>query len=300
VTRSAKSIRILHDGREQLFQADVTCAVDLNPEQKGVHMSRFEEAINEAIDEVVLEKALHVEALAETIARRVVSTQQALRSEVTIEASYPLERTTPVTGVPTQEMYGLTGIAAVGPSSSRRAVGVSAQGMNACPCAQELIRAQATDALADNGFDEDQIERIVQVVPVATHNQRARATLLVGVPDERDVPAETLLEIAEESMSSEIYEVLKRPDEQYVVDRAHRRPRFVEDSVREMVRAVAQRFPELPDDAFVRAHQENFETIHTHDVEAERSGVLGEIRREMDDENPSSHHVKLSEWLDGK
>lgn len=297
VTRSAKSIRILHDGKEQLFQAEVTCAVDLDPDQKGVHMSRFEEAINQAIDEVVIEEALHIEALAETIARRVVATQQALRSEVTIHASYPLEKTTPVSGVPTQEMYGLTGIAAVGPSSSRRAVGVAAQGMNACPCAQELIRAQASDALADDGFDADEIERIVQLVPVATHNQRARATLLVGVPDERDVPAETLLEIAEDSMSSEIYEVLKRTDEQYVVDRAHRRPRFVEDSVREMVRSVVERFPELPDDTFVRAHQENFETIHTHDVEAERSGTLGEIRRELAEATPSPHHVKLSEWL---
>jgi GTP cyclohydrolase-4 len=299
VTRSAKSIRIRHDSKEQLFQADVTCAVDLNPDQKGVHMSRFEEAINQAIDEVVIEEALHIEALAETIARRVVDTQQALRSEVTINASYPLEKTTPVTGVPTQEMYDLIGIAAVGPSSSRRAVGVSAQGMNACPCAQELIRAQATDALADDGFDEEEIERIVQLVPVATHNQRARATLLVGVPDERDVPAEALLEIAEDSMSSEIYEVLKRPDEQYVVDRAHRRPRFVEDSVREMVRTVAERFPDLPDDTFVRAHQENFETIHTHDVEAERSGTLGEIRRELADGTPSAHHAKLTEWLGG-
>ena len=196
-------------------------------------------------------------------------------------------------------MYDLIGIAAVGPSSSRRAVGVSAQGMNACPCAQELIRAQATDALADDGFDEEEIERIVQLVPVATHNQRARATLLVGVPDERDVPAEALLEIAEDSMSSEIYEVLKRPDEQYVVDRAHRRPRFVEDRVREMVRTVAERFPDLPDDTFVRAHQENFETIHTHDVEAERSGTLGEIRRELADGTPSAHHAKLTEWLGG-
>ena len=80
-------------------------------------------------------------------------------------------------------------------------------------------------------------------------------------------------------MSSEIYELMKRPDEQYVVDRAHRRPRFVEDSVREMVRGVLERFPDLPDDAFVHAHQANFETIHTHDVEAERSGLVGEIRR---------------------
>jgi GTP cyclohydrolase I/GTP cyclohydrolase-4 len=101
-------------------------------------------------------------------------------------------------------------------------------------------------------------------------------------------------------MSSEIYELLKRPDEQFVVDRAHRRPRFVEDSVREMVRGTLERFPALPDDAFVHAHQANFETIHTHDVEAERSGTIGEIRRELDGGEHVAHHTTLRAWLDGR
>lgn len=299
VTRSAKAIRIMHDGREQLFQAEVHAFADLSASQKGVHMSRFEESINEAIDEVVIGEALHIEALAERIALRVVEGQRALRSEVTIDASYPIERRTPVTDIPTQETYGLIGMAGVSPSGVRRLVGVSAQGMNACPCAQELIRAQAGDALEGDGFSDDQIDRILRLVPVATHNQRARGTLFVGAPDEAPVPAELLLEIVEDSMSSEIYELMKRPDEQYVVDRAHRRPRFVEDSVREMVRGVVERLPDLADDTFIRAHQANFETIHTHDVEAERTGLLGEIRAELATGERATRHVTLREWLGG-
>lgn len=100
-------------------------------------------------------------------------------------------------------------------------------------------------------------------------------------------------------MSSEIYELLKRSDEQYVVDRAHRRPRFVEDSVREMIRGVVETFPDLPDDAFVFAHQANFETIHTHDVEAERTGLLGEIRTEVGGGASPAHYVSMREWLEG-
>ncbi len=299
VTRSAKAIRIRHDGQERLFQAEIACFADLAATQKGVHMSRFEESLNEAIDEVVIGEALHIEALAERIAERVVVGQRSLRSDVTINASYPIERRTPVTDIPTQETYGLIGMAAVGPHGARRLVGVSAQGMNACPCAQELIRAQAGDALEGDGFDDEQIERILQLVPVATHNQRARGTLYVGAADDRDVPAEVLLEIVEDSMSSEIYELMKRPDEQYVVDRAHRRPRFVEDSVREMVRGVTERFPDLPSDTFIRAHQANFETIHTHDVEAERSGLFGEIQAELQGHVPVARHATLREWLGG-
>jgi len=300
VTRSAKSIRIRHNGGERLFHAEVACFCDLNPAQKGVHMSRFEEEVNEAIDDVVIGEALIVEALAERIASKLVESQRALRSEVTIRASYPVEKRTPVTHIPTQEMYGLIGIAAANTETSRRIVGVTAQGMNACPCAQGLIQEQAEGALRHEGFSEEDVGRILRLVPVASHNQRARGTLYLGAPEDIQVDADELIGIVEEGMSSEIYELLKRPDELYVVDRAHRRPRFVEDSVREMVTGTLDRFPGLPGDAFVHAHQVNFETIHTHDVEAERAGTVAEIRRELEGGEHVAHHTTLREWLDGR
>jgi GTP cyclohydrolase IV len=298
VTRSSKAIRIRHGRREQLFQAEVACFSDLDPCRKGVHMSRFEETVDAAIAEVVLGEALIIEELAEHIARRVVERQETVRSQVTIRARYPVERRTPVTDVPTQETYGLIGVASVGTTGARRLIGVSAQGMNACPCAQGLMQAQASVALADDGFSPEEIARIARLVPMATHNQRATGTLYVGAPAEAGVRAETLIEIVEDGMSSEIYELLKRPDEQYVVDRAHRRPRFVEDSVREMVRGVLERHPELPADAFISAHQANYETIHTHDVEAERTGLVGEMRAELAGGTDAPRHVSMREWLD--
>ena len=79
-------------------------------------------------------------------------------------------------------------------------------------------------------------------------------------------------------MSSEIYELMKRSDEGAVVEKAHRRPRFVEDCVREMVRGVVERLDFLTDQHFVSARQENLETIHQHNVQAERFGLLGEVR----------------------
>ena len=82
-------------------------------------------------------------------------------------------------------------------------------------------------------------------------------------------------------MSSEIYELMKRSDEGAVVEKAHRRPRFVEDCVREMIRGVVDDFPELGEDYFVSARQENLETIHQHNVVADRFGLLGELRQEL-------------------
>jgi GTP cyclohydrolase-4 len=99
-------------------------------------------------------------------------------------------------------------------------------------------------------------------------------------------------------MGSEIFELLKRSDEAVVVERAHRRPRFVEDCVDSIVAGVVERFAGLPDDVFVFAAQENVETIHGHDVVAERAGLLGDLRRELATGQPA-RPVSMREWLDG-
>ena len=100
------------------------------------------------------------------------------------------------------------------------------------------------------------------------------------------------------SMSSEIYELMKRTDEGAVVEKAHRRPRFVEDCVREMVGGVVEHFPDLDDRAYVSARQENLETIHQHNVVAERFGTLGEVRHELDSGELASTHTALRARLD--
>jgi GTP cyclohydrolase-4 len=99
-------------------------------------------------------------------------------------------------------------------------------------------------------------------------------------------------------MSSDIYELLKRSDEAEVVERAHRRPRFVEDSVREMIRMAVEEFAVFGDDAFVSGRQENLETIHQHNVVAERHGLIGELRRELEGDEHVPHHVTTREWLE--
>jgi GTP cyclohydrolase IV len=292
-----KAIRLRWGGAEKLISAEIDCSVDLDPRQKGVHMSRFPEVFEEAIDEVVLEEAFLVEELAEHIARRIVARQAAGRAEVRISARYPLARRTPVTGLATQEMIALIGIAAASEDGVRRVVGVEATGINACPCAQGLVRGQASELLLDAGFDGDDVERILELVPLATHNQRGRGTLYVGT--EQAVNAEQLARIVESSMSSPIYELLKRPDELFVVEHAHLQPRFVEDSVRIALQSVLERYTELDDADFLLARQLNFETIHSHDVVAERYGMVGELRAELRDGEPSARHTELHEWLRG-
>lgn len=304
VTSVEKVLRLRTAGVEQLFMAQVECVVDLGPEQKGAHMSRFEETVNDVIAARVVEDApFRAEGLAASIAAEVRERQDARRAEVTVRVRYPEHRQAPVSGITTQEIWTLHGIAAASSRGVRRVIGVSAQGMTACPCAQQLVAASARSRLEDDGFSSDEIERVLDAVPVATHNQRGLGTLHVGLDESLaavDVDAGVLLAIVEESMSSEIYEMMKRSDEGAVVEKAHRRPRFVEDCVREAVRGVVESdaLAGLPDGTFVSARQENLETIHQHDVIAERFGLLGELRDEVAGRSRTSRHVTLRAWLD--
>jgi GTP cyclohydrolase IV len=295
VTGVHKVIRIAHAGTELVYYADIDAFVDLDPKQKGVHMSRFPETVSEAIDEVVIGESLHVEDLAERIAARIVERQQAVRSEVTIRAKFPVTRRTPVTDLPTQEIYHLIGRSLANGSNSRRMVGVEVRGLNACPCAQGLVRERAAVRLRDAGYDAGQVGEIFELLPAATHNQRAEATLMLGTT--REVDARDLIGIAERSMSAPILELLKRPDELHVVEQAHLHPRFVEDSVRLMVAGTLEHYADLSDGCFVLARQINFETIHNHDVLAERHGVVRELRGELNGAEYGRSHTTAEEWL---
>jgi len=295
VTGVHKVIRIAHAGSELVYYADIDAYVDLDPKQKGVHMSRFPETVSEAIDQVVIGESLHVEDLAERIASQIVERQQALRSEVMIRAKFPVTRRTPVTDLPTQEIYTLIGHALSNTDHSRRMVGVEVRGLNACPCAQGLVRERAAVRLREAGYDDGQMREIFELLPAATHNQRAEATLMLGTS--REVDARDLIGIAERSMSAPIFELLKRPDELHIVEQAHLHPRFVEDSVRLMVAGTLDHYDDLSDGCFVLARQVNFETIHNHDVVAERHGAVRELRAEMAGEPGAAHHLTAGEWL---
>jgi GTP cyclohydrolase-4 len=180
------------------------------------------------------------------------------------------------------------------PAKSRRVVGVEADGLTACPCAQEMVRGYAKQLLQEEeSLDSATADRILALVPLATHNQRGRGTLMVGT--QREIQAFDLVHIVEHAMSSEIYELLKRPDEFFVVNKAHRNPRFVEDVVREIIGQALDAYAELPDDDFIAARQVNFESIHRHNAFAEHSGTLGELRDGLNGRHRT--YTTLDQWL---
>ena len=76
---------------------------------------------------------------------------------------------------------------------------------------------------------------------------------------------EEIIDIVEKEASSELYALLKRPDEKHVTELAYDNPKFVED----MVRDIAVHFAEdkIVLEYFVES--ENFESIHNHSAYAQ-------------------------------
>jgi GTP cyclohydrolase-4 len=294
--------RVVHleiDGVSNVYNADFSMVADVALDRSGVHMSRFAEALEEATLDVLADSTqpARIERLAETIASAIVSGQRASSADVRLQARFALERWTPVSGKRGEETYVLIGLAHAGSSGTRRVVGVEAEGMTACPCAQGMMREHWLHDLMGAGFSEADARRALDVLPAATHNQRGRGTLLLGTADERSdlVRAEDLVEIVENAMSSETYDLLKRPDEFFVVNKAHHRPRFVEDVVRAMLARTLELYADFSDDSFVFAGQVNEESIHKHDAFAEAFGLFTELRGELRGE--TTEKTDLAGWL---
>ncbi len=260
--------------------------VDLPNDQKGVHMSRNPEAISEVLETVAEDSSVDVETLCARIVDCMMKKHEyAKRVEISMTTDFMFMRESPVTKNKTQEMAKLIAKAIGlrdenGNVSIRKSIGAEVIGMTVCPCAQESVRESDKNKLLEF-LDEETTQKVLDTVTFASHNQRGVGTLLMEVPEDKNVKAEEFIDIIENSMSSPVCELLKRPDENATVMNAHRKPVFVEDCVRNMMETIANKYSDFPDDTLITARQENHESIHRHNAFAEKVTTMGELKEEL-------------------
>ncbi len=257
--------------------------VDLPPNMKGANLSRNFEVIDEVLESLTAKPVKRIEDLCLKISEMLLNRHEyATKAEVRMNSELILKKRTPVTGQVTQEVVKILSEAIVWRNGRKNVfVGAEVMGVTACPCAQELVKAKSAEKLKELGFDDDTIKKILDAIPIATHNQRGIATIKMQVKDNFSPPIDKLIEIAKRAMSYEVFEVLKREDELEVIWNSHKNPRFVEDCVRLMARFMVEEFKDAPDDILVFFRQENEESIHQHNVVAERIATMGELRGEI-------------------
>jgi len=261
--------------------------VDLPSDRKGANLSRNFEAIDEVLEESLTSPVCEIEELCSEVARRLLDRHEyASRAEVKMKSEYIIKRTTPVNKVKCQEVVDIFAEATAdrmkdGKVSVKKMVGAEVVGITACPCAQEIIRDKAITKLKELNVDTKTIKEFLSAIPMATHNQRGRGIITIQVSSENKVSIEKIIRIIEQSMSSSIYELLKRNDEALLVETAHKNPKFVEDCVRTMAKKLVEQFPNLPGDSVLTIKQINEESIHSHNAFAERIATLAELKKEL-------------------
>ena len=275
-----------HNKRPIILLPTFDAFVDLPFNQKGVHMSRNPEAISEVLDSVSTDNTFGVESLCAKIVEKMMDKHEyAKRVEISMTSDYMFMHESPVTKNETQEMANLKAKAIglrdeKGNIEIRKSIGAELIGMTVCPCAQESVRESDKNKLLEF-LDEEATQKVLDTVTFASHNQRGVGTLLVEVPEGWEVKGEDIIEIIEKAMSSPVYELLKRPDENATVMNAHRNPVFVEDCVRNMMEMIAEKYSDLPDDTLITSRQENQESIHRHNAFAEKVTTMGELKQEL-------------------
>ncbi len=213
--------------------AGISMSVELPHHFRGTHMSRFLE---------VLER--HESTFdGNTIPAVLEELKQVLEARsagITVTFPFFLAKHAPVTGAESRMDYMCSFMGSSGPQGEDFVLSVSVPVSSLCPCSREISSYGA-------------------------HNQRSLITMDVrpltcddGLPEM--IWIEELISLAEDSASSPVYSLLKRPDERFVTERSYDNPVFVED----MVRNTAQRLMEDDRVQWFKVTAESQESIHNH------------------------------------
>lgn len=286
VTGVKKLLKINRDNKRPIILLPTFNAfVDLPSTQKGVHMSRNPEAIMEIIDESANLGEIHIETICANLVKKLLEKHEyALKAETEARSEYIINKYSPVTHKKTQETTNIIARAIAtkdesGKITVRKMIGAEVVGMTVCPCAQESVEQESKEKLL-KFLDEETTNKVLDAVTFASHNQRGIGTILVEVAENQKVNVDDLITIIQDSMSSPVCEILKRPDENKIVTNAHNNPVFVEDCVRNMVLGLLEKYSDLPDNSIVTIKQVNEESIHQHNAYAEKNASFGELKKE--------------------
>ncbi len=270
VTNVVKQIKVKRPGKEVILTPTINLFVDLPSTKKGSDMSRNIEIIEEVVERSTTRPCTGIEELAENIVKMLIKKHTyATYAEIELSSDYFLERQNPG-GKKTVEKYRIFAKATLREGNIRKMIGVTVTGITVCPCAMETVRAVLKEKYPE-------YEKFLDTIPVVSHNQRNNTTIMIEVPEVYSLEANDLIDIAEKSMSSPTYEILKRKDEEALVLQAHLNPRFVEDVVREALNLISKKYHSFPEDTLVIVRSESEESIHKHNAFAERVSTLGEL-----------------------
>ncbi|MBD3186125.1 GTP cyclohydrolase I FolE2 [Candidatus Bathyarchaeota archaeon] len=284
-----KRIEINREDGKYSINLNINAFISLPAMQRGAHMSRSAESIDECITDHIYDPIQNIERFGVNIAGSLLDKHGYSNvSHVQMEGPFIIQMRQREGKASTQAAYYLKceviGHRGDGGEYTYKIfLTAIAEGMIACPCGQEMSCEFSKEILAnreDLAIDGETVEKILNVIPVATHNQRAVGTLTLQVPHPGAVDIMDMISTIEASMSGKIAGILKRPDEANLIRIVHQDPLFTEDVVRRMAYLLgSEKYERIPDEMQVSIKLLSYESIHPHQCSAETIISIGELRK---------------------
>ncbi len=286
-----KKVEIIQEeNKKYSFYPKISALISLPAQQRGIHMSRSSETIEEVINDVVFKPASSIEIIADRIVKRLLEQHPyTTKVEVKLEGKIIIQvRESEQRAI--QKAYKVSSFAKAkknisGDITFNYFISGTALGMTCCPCALELSAEYAEEIIKnrkDIEIPEKTLEKLLNIWPLSSHNQRSKGTIILQINDLNNHKIDVLdiIDVIEGSMSGKIQSVLKRPEEARLVREAHLKPLFSEDVIREMAKNFMLKFADINlEDRFkVIFKIESYESIHPHNVYSEMKTTIGELR----------------------
>jgi len=255
-------------------------------------MSRTSETIEEVINEVIFKPTPTIELVGDRIIKKLLERHPyTSRAEVKLEGKIIVQVKENDERI-IQKSYSISSFVKgtrdiSGEIDYNYFIGASAVGMTVCPCAKELSLEYAEEVVKsrkDISVSEEDLNKLLNILPFSSHNQRSIGTIIIQIKDltNHNVDVLDIIDVIEQSMSGKIQSVLKRPEEAELVRSAHLKPLFSEDVIREMAKNFILRdFPNLEDNFKVKFKILSHESIHPHNVFAELTTTLGDLKEKL-------------------
>jgi GTP cyclohydrolase-4 len=259
-------------GEASVHMCEIELYTTLPGQRRGIHMSRFGRLLQTASED----EYDSLQELAARLAGDAAEHQEVDSATAIVRAPWVVDVKTPVTEMTTKKAYQIAVEATSGPAGVNVRLGVTVSIILACPCVQINLESQLRSQVLAQGISERDYERILTVVPIASHSQRGRAEVWLEDRKMRLTP-EKVIDATEEVVSVS-YDMLRRPDEVEVVRAAHLHPQFCEDATRAIGANLFKHFGRMLAPAtkvFVRVTSE--ESIHSYDIVSELDTTLAEL-----------------------
>jgi GTP cyclohydrolase I len=216
-------------GNLQDTVASINLHADVPKSYRETCVSTFIEVLNKHHDDMSVN-------ILPTLLAEVQEELQAEAAHLEMTFPYFIEKKAPVTQTESLMEYTCRFTANVGKDEDL-ILSVWVPVTTLCPCSKEISSAGA-------------------------HNQRAEVSF--DVKFKGFIWVEELIELVESAASSQVFALLKRPDEKHVTEQAYNNPMFVED----VVRKVAELATAHKDIYWFSVGVESFESIHKHSAYA--------------------------------